>query len=186
MAPAPHNVGIAATYAHFPSSYVSQAALEKFDGVAPGKYTAGLGQTNMAFCGLREDITSLMLTAVSELLDRYGLSPSDIGRLEVGTETLVDKSKSGKTALMGLFGRNTGLEGVTSVNACYGGTAALLDRLDRIVVTAGGRFYLAKDARMSRAVFDAAEPRAAAFRGFRAAEGLAGAFGSTQSERLGL
>ena len=68
----------------------------------------------------------------------------------------------------------------------HGGTAALLDRLDRIVVTAGGRFYLAKDARMSRAVFDAAEPRAAAFRGFRAAEGLAGAFGSTQSERLGL
>ena len=68
----------------------------------------------------------------------------------------------------------------------HAGTAALLDRLDRIVVTAGGRFYLAKDARMSRAVFEAAEPRAAAFRGFRAAEGLAGAFGSTQSERLGL
>lgn len=44
----------------------------------------GLGQEKMAFCGPREDINSLMMTATSELLNRYGLKPSDIGRLEVG------------------------------------------------------------------------------------------------------
>jgi len=47
--------------------------------------------------------------------------------LEVGTETLVDKSKSTKTVLMDLFPGNTDMEGATVVNACYGGTAALLN-----------------------------------------------------------
>jgi hydroxymethylglutaryl-CoA synthase len=50
-----------------------------------------------------------------------------VGRLEVGTETLVDKSKSTKTILMDLFPENTNIEGATVVNACYGGTAALLN-----------------------------------------------------------
>ena len=47
--------------------------------------------------------------------------------MEVGTETLVDKSKSTKTVLMDLFPGNTNIEGATIVNACYGGTAALLN-----------------------------------------------------------
>jgi hydroxymethylglutaryl-CoA synthase len=63
------------------------------------------------------------------LFEKYSISPSDIGRLEVGTETLTDKSKSVKTSLMQLFGQNTDLEGVTSVNACYGGTAALFNSI---------------------------------------------------------
>jgi len=50
-----------------------------------------------------------------------------VGRLEVGTESLVDKSKSTKTVLMDLFKGNTDVEGATIVNACYGGTAALLN-----------------------------------------------------------
>lgn len=65
---------------------------------------------------------------VSQLLSgRYAIDPSEIGRLEVGTETLVDKSKSTKTILMDLFPGNTNIEGATVVNACYGGTAALLN-----------------------------------------------------------
>ena len=51
----------------------------------------------------------------------------DVGRLEVGTETIVDKSKSTKTILMDLFPGNTDIEGATIINACYGGTAALLN-----------------------------------------------------------
>jgi len=60
------------------------------------------------------------------LFYRYDIDPKTVGRLEVGTETLVDKSKSTKTVLMQLFPDNTDMEGVTVVNACYGGTAALL------------------------------------------------------------
>jgi hydroxymethylglutaryl-CoA synthase len=66
-------------------------------------------------------------TVLSCFLQRYAIDPSEIGRLEVGTETLVDKSKSTKTVLMDLFGDNTDIEGATVVNACYGGTAALLN-----------------------------------------------------------
>lgn len=58
---------------------------------------------------------------------RYRIDPSEVGRLEVGTETLVDKSKSTKTVLMDLFPGNTNIEGATVLNACYGGTAALLN-----------------------------------------------------------
>ena len=36
---------------------VDQTELEKFDGVSPGKYTIGLGQTKMSFCDDREGKT---------------------------------------------------------------------------------------------------------------------------------
>ncbi len=47
----------------------------------------------------------------------------------MGTETVIDKSKSCKTNLMQLFASsgNSDIEGVDSINACYGGTAALLN-----------------------------------------------------------
>jgi hydroxymethylglutaryl-CoA synthase len=52
-----------------------------------------------------------------------------IGRLEVGTETILDKSKSVKSVLMQLFDDNTDIEGIDTTNACYGGTAALFNAL---------------------------------------------------------
>jgi len=122
----PEHVGILAMEVYFPLRYVSQADLEAADGCA-GKYTVGLGQTNMAFTDDREDIGSIFLNATTNLLEKYSISPHDIGRLEVGTETLTDKSKSVKTTLMRLFAGNTDMEGITSVNACYGGTAAVFN-----------------------------------------------------------
>jgi decaprenylphospho-beta-D-ribofuranose 2-oxidase len=47
------------------------------------------------------------------------------------------------------------------------GLAPLFRNLDDVVVAAGGRVYLAKDARMSRAVFDRMYPRAHDFRELR-------------------
>ena len=78
-----------------------------------------------------QDIYSLALTTVSSLLRKYSIDPNSIGRLEVGTETLLDKSKSVKTVLMQLFQEsgNTNIEGVDTVNACYGGTNALFNSL---------------------------------------------------------
>lgn len=46
------------------------------------------------------DIYSLALTVTSNLLNKYDIEPSSIGRLEVGTETLLNKSKSVKSVLM--------------------------------------------------------------------------------------
>jgi hydroxymethylglutaryl-CoA synthase len=111
---------------------VNQAELEKFDGIPAGKYTIGLGQTNMAFVDDREDIYSFALTVVSKLLKKNNIDPASIGRLEVGTETLLDKSKSVKSVLMQLFGDNADIEGIDTINACYGGTSALFNSINWI------------------------------------------------------
>lgn len=131
----PSDVGILDMELYFPSYYVDQTALETFDGASAGKYTIGLGQKEMGFCTDREDVASLCLTVVSRLFDRQ--SPDlrrQIGRLEVGTETLIDKSKSVKSVLMQLFEPydQTDIEGVDTLNACFGGTQALFNALNWI------------------------------------------------------
>ena len=127
--PTARDVGILAIEAYFPRTYVSQSELELHDGVPSGKYTIGLGQTRMSFVSDNEDVYSMCLTACANLLERVGVDRADIGRLDVGTETLLDKSKSCKSVLMQLLDGNTDVEGVDSVNACYGGTAALFNTL---------------------------------------------------------
>jgi FAD/FMN-containing dehydrogenase len=62
----------------------------------------------------------------------------------------------------------------------------LMQELDRITIAHGGRFYLAKDSRMSRDTLRAADPRAAEFAGMRQMSGLHPSFQSAQSQRLSL
>ncbi|XP_011172305.1 hydroxymethylglutaryl-CoA synthase 1 [Solenopsis invicta] len=127
----PKDVGILALEVYFPAQYVDQSELEAYDGVSTGKYTIGLGQSRMGFCNDREDINSLCLTVTHRLLERHGINPRDIGKLEVGTETILDKSKSVKTVLMQLFEPHgcTDIEGADTTNACYGGTLALFNAI---------------------------------------------------------
>lgn len=88
--------------------------------------------TRIKLTSFDQDVCSLALTAVSSLLRKYNIDPKSIGRLEVGTETLIDKAKSVKTVLTQLFepAGNTSLEGVDTVNACYGGTSALFNAVN--------------------------------------------------------
>ena len=53
---------------YFPLRCIDEADLERFDGVAAGKYTIGLGQEKMAFCDDREDINSFLLSGASPFL----------------------------------------------------------------------------------------------------------------------
>ncbi|MDP8918779.1 MAG: FAD-binding oxidoreductase [Pseudomonadota bacterium] len=62
----------------------------------------------------------------------------------------------------------------------------LLDELDRLVVEAGGRLYLAKDARQSPATFEAGYPGLGRFRDVRRAIGATGRISSRLSARLGI
>ena len=59
-----------------------------------------------------------------------------------------------------------------------------LDEIDRLVVAAGGRLYLAKDARQSRATFEAGYPALARFNEIRRALDPAGRIRSKLSQRL--
>ncbi|XP_032668010.1 hydroxymethylglutaryl-CoA synthase 1 [Odontomachus brunneus] len=128
----PEDVGILALEVYFPAQYVEQSELEAHDGVSAGKYTIGLGQSRMGFCNDREDINSLCLTVTHRLMERYDVRPQQIGHLEVGTETILDKSKSVKSVLMQLFEPHgcTDIEGADTTNACYGGTAALFNAVN--------------------------------------------------------
>ncbi len=65
-------------------------------------------------------------------------------------------------------------------------TLALAGRLDQIAVAHGGRFYLAKDGRMTAATLRASDPRAQVFAQMRRTDGLRPVFASAQSERLDL
>jgi hydroxymethylglutaryl-CoA synthase len=114
------------------SQYVDQSELETFDGVGSGKYTIGLAQERMGFCDDREDVYSISLTALSRFLRENAIDPLSIGRMEVGTETILDKSKSVKSVLMQLFSPsgNTDILGVDTMNACYGGTNALFNAVN--------------------------------------------------------
>ncbi|KAL1869124.1 hypothetical protein Daus18300_005660 [Diaporthe australafricana] len=128
----PDNVGIKAMEIYIPNQCLDQALFEQHQGVSAGKYTIGLGLKYMNFCDDREDVCSLALTAVASLLRKYNINPKSIGRLEVGTESPIDKAKSVKTVLTQLFepAGNTRLEGVDTVNACYGGTSALFNAVN--------------------------------------------------------
>ena len=138
MAQSPSNVGIRAIEVHFPRSFILQDHLEDRDieilgsdhhDQIKGKYTKGLGQTALSFCTDREDTVSIAMNAVQSLFEKYGLNESMFGRLEVGTESSIDRSKSVKTYLMQLFPNNHSMCGVDNTNACYGGTAALLNSI---------------------------------------------------------
>jgi FAD/FMN-containing dehydrogenase len=59
-----------------------------------------------------------------------------------------------------------------------------LDEIDRLVVAAGGRLYLAKDARQSRATFEAGYPALARFNSIRKALDPDGVIRSKLSQRL--
>ncbi len=66
------------------------------------------------------------------------------------------------------------------------GLGPLLDELDRLVVTNGGRVYLAKDSRVSAARLEEMYPRLPEFRKFRAELDPNGTLVSDLSRRLGL
>ena len=112
-------------------------------------------------------------------------------------ETLDTVSRSGKGSFLAVlkrFGPANGnwlsfpSEGVTlTLDFKYEAELLpLLDRLDEIVLAAGGRHYLAKDARMSAAVFRQGYPKWHQFKALKDRIDPAGILGSLQSDRLGL
>jgi len=66
------------------------------------------------------------------------------------------------------------------------GLFELLDRLDDIVLKQGGRIYLAKDARVSKEVFEQGYPKIETFRALRKKLKMNKIFNSLQSQRLGI
>jgi hydroxymethylglutaryl-CoA synthase len=67
----------------------------------PEKYTKGLGLTASSFPDSYEDIVTMGANAAKRLMDRKGLEPDDIGRIDVATESSFDNSKPISTYIAG-------------------------------------------------------------------------------------
>jgi len=70
-------------------------------GEDPGKYTKGLGLHASSLPDVYEDIVTMAANAARRLLERKGLTPADIGRIDVATESAFDKSKPVSTYVAG-------------------------------------------------------------------------------------
>jgi hydroxymethylglutaryl-CoA synthase len=132
----PTKIGILSMEHYSPRNCINQSELESFMGVSKGKFTIGLGQKRMRFCSKFEDVNSMSMTVTHRIMTRNKHLLWKLGRLEYATETLLDKSKSTKTILIDVLKNLANkqsmevfdqLEGVTNLNACFGGTAAIIN-----------------------------------------------------------
>ena len=67
----------------------------------PDKYRKGIGLEASSFPDVYEDIVTMGANAAKRLMDRKGLTPSDIGRIDVATESAFDNSKPVSTYIAG-------------------------------------------------------------------------------------
>ncbi|QLG63015.1 hydroxymethylglutaryl-CoA synthase [Halorarum salinum] len=67
----------------------------------PGYYTEGLGLETSSFPDTYEDIVTMGANAAKRLMDRKGLVPDDVGRIDVATESAFDNSKPVSTYIAG-------------------------------------------------------------------------------------
>jgi hydroxymethylglutaryl-CoA synthase len=70
-------------------------------GEEPGKYTKGLGLNASSFPDVYEDIVTMGANAAHRLMERKGLTPDDIGRIDVATGSAFDNSKPVSTYIAG-------------------------------------------------------------------------------------
>ncbi|WP_227374254.1 hydroxymethylglutaryl-CoA synthase [Haladaptatus halobius] len=67
----------------------------------PEYYTKGLGLYASSFPDAHEDIVTMGANAAYRLMERKGLTPDDIGRIDVATESAFDNSKPVSTYIAG-------------------------------------------------------------------------------------
>jgi hydroxymethylglutaryl-CoA synthase len=135
--------GIEAIAVAVPQRYLAIEDLALARGVAPAKYTIGLGAREMAVADPSEDTVALAATAAARLLRAHDVDRSQIGMLVVGTETGVDHSKPVASYVQGLLELPRTMRTFDTQHACYGGTAALMAACDWIASgSADGRSAL--------------------------------------------
>lgn len=120
-----------------------------------------LGASEAGLTALLEEITKAGGGSFLAVLKRFGLQDSAFSFPMEGYTLALDFPVTGKTL-------------------------ALLERLDRITLDHGGRFYLAKDSRMRAATLRAADQRVDDFRSLRETRDITLQFRSAQAERLDL
>ena len=136
-------VGIDDISIYLPSLVFSIEELANARNIEPAKLQKGLGLLEMAVPDTSEDVITMAAEAVIDVVRKNGLQPSDIGRIYVGTESMVDGSKPIASYVLGVLTRYfelnqvdpTPLKNCDTVDmtfACIGAVDAMLNSLDWI------------------------------------------------------
>jgi len=115
---------------YVPPYYLPHEELAAVYGVPKEKYTIGLGNQNMAVIPNWEDTVSMAANAGLQVLEKSGTDPGDIQQLVVCTESGVDHSKPVASFVQGLLKIGTRCRVYEIKNACYGGTAGLVESVE--------------------------------------------------------
>ena len=125
-------VGVSDIGIYVPPFYLPHEELAEARGVPKEKYVMGLGNQKMAVIPNWEDAVTMAANAAMQVLEKTGTDPEEIQQLVVSTESGVDHSKAVASFVQGLLKIGTRCRVYEVKHACYGGTAGLVDSIDRI------------------------------------------------------
>jgi len=123
---------------YIPRLYVDAADFANARGVDPAKLVKGLGISQMAMVDTNQDPACLAANACLRVMKKNNLSPDDIGRLYVSTESAFDESKAMNSYVIGMLEQVYGRDsfehcgGVETKFACVSGSYALYDNANWI------------------------------------------------------
>lgn len=128
-------IGIDDMACHVPSVYLDIKDLAEARGIVYPKLSKGLGLHKMALPDVHEDAATMAAEAISELMEKNGLQPEDIGRLYMGTESALDNAKPTATYAAEMVEQKLGgsfrnCDVVEMTFACVGAVDALQICLD--------------------------------------------------------
>ena len=123
---------------YIPRLYLDAADFADARGLDPVKLQKGLGVSQMAIVDANQDPACLAANACLRIMEKNNLSPDDIGRLYISTESAFDESKAMNSYVIGMLEQVYGhgsfehCGGVETKFACVSGSYALYDNTNWI------------------------------------------------------
>lgn len=123
---------------YIPRLYIDATDFAEARGLDPVKLQKGLGVSQMAIVDANQDPACLAANACLKIMQRNKLSPEDIGRLYVSTESAFDESKAMNSYVIGMLEQVYGqgvfehCGGIETKFACVSGSYALYDNTNWI------------------------------------------------------
>ena len=123
---------------YIPRLYIDASDFAQARGMDPAKLVKGLGISKMAMVDTNQDPACLAANACLKIMQKNKLSPDEIGRLYVSTESAFDESKAMNSYVIGMLEQVYGsgsfehCGGVETKFACVSGSYALYDNTNWI------------------------------------------------------
>ncbi len=131
-------VGIDDLAIYIPRLYVDYKDFAEARGIDPQKLEYGIGIKKMALADANQDPACMAANACIRVMRKNDLSPQDIGRIYVATESSLDESKAMNSFVIGMLEQVYGEDslehagGIECKFACVSGSYALYDNANWI------------------------------------------------------